>query len=192
MTLLVQSIQKVVPGFQPPPPPPVWARLAGPDSLKDQMQMAGFRDVAITVSTRSLRIESPQKFWADFTSSAPPLAYLFKQLGPAARRQWDASNGSAWRQVGERNTDAERRGVYRSREGLETESRSLRCRKSSRRQPHRHEPLSTMPASFPVPPADCQVPFPARIDPAGRSEAETTARASVLPPGNRTPRAACL
>jgi len=81
MTLVVQSIQKVVPGFQPPPGPPVWARLAGPDALRDHMQKAGFKDVATTLSTRSLRIASPDKFWSDFTSSAPPLAYLFKQLG---------------------------------------------------------------------------------------------------------------
>ena len=82
MTLVVQSIQRVVPDFQPPAAPPVWARLAGADMLRDQMQEAGFREVEITTSTRSLKIESPEAFWTNFTSSAPPLAYLFRQLGP--------------------------------------------------------------------------------------------------------------
>ncbi len=81
MMLVLQSIQKVVPNFQPPPAPPVWARLAGQAALADEMTKAGFRDVETTLSTRSLRIASPQQFWADFTSSAPPLAYLFAQLG---------------------------------------------------------------------------------------------------------------
>ncbi len=82
MTLVIGSIRKVVPEFQPPVGTPVWARLAGPAMLRDQMQQAGFRQVEVTTSTRSLKIESPQTFWADFTSSAPPLAYLFQQLGP--------------------------------------------------------------------------------------------------------------
>lgn len=82
MTSVLRSIQKVVPGFQPPVAPPVWARLAGVDTLKDRMQEAGFRRVEVTTSTRFLKIESPQAFWADFTSSVPPLAYLLQQLGP--------------------------------------------------------------------------------------------------------------
>ena len=82
MTSVVRSIQKVVPEFQPPVAPPVWARLAGSQTLKNQMQGAGFQQVEVTTSTRFLKIESPQVFWGDFTSSAPPLAYLFEQLGP--------------------------------------------------------------------------------------------------------------
>jgi hypothetical protein len=46
------------------------------------MEEAGFRQVEVTTSTRFPKIESPQEFWADFTRSAPPLAYLFEQLGP--------------------------------------------------------------------------------------------------------------
>lgn len=82
MTLVAQAIQKVVPEFQPPAAPPTWARLSGALALSQQMQAAGFRQVEVTTLTRSLTITSPQAFWTNFTRSAPPLAYLFTQLGP--------------------------------------------------------------------------------------------------------------
>lgn len=82
MTRTMRSIKQVVPDFQPPAGPPVWARLAGADVLRAQMRNAGFLEVEVTTSTRFLRIESPEAFWTDFTSSAPPLAYLFRELGP--------------------------------------------------------------------------------------------------------------
>ena len=83
MTLVVRSIQKIVPEFQPPAAPPAWARLAGAVMLNDQMRQAGFREVTVVTLTRSLQIESPESYWTNFTRSAPPLVYLFKQLGPA-------------------------------------------------------------------------------------------------------------
>jgi ubiquinone/menaquinone biosynthesis C-methylase UbiE len=82
MTVLVRAIQKIVPDFQPPAAQPVWARLAGSSSLTDEMQNAGFRDVQVTTATCHLKISSPETFWTSFTRSAPPLAYLFQQLGP--------------------------------------------------------------------------------------------------------------
>ena len=82
MTLVVRSIRKIMPEFQPPAVPPVWARLAGADLLREQMQQAGFREVQVVTSRGSLRIESPEAYWTTFTRSAPPLAYLFEQLGP--------------------------------------------------------------------------------------------------------------
>jgi ubiquinone/menaquinone biosynthesis C-methylase UbiE len=82
MTLVLRSIRQVVPEFQPPAETPVWARLAGGDSLRDQMQKTGFREVEITLSTGSLKIESPETYWTNFAAAAPPLAYLFQQLGP--------------------------------------------------------------------------------------------------------------
>jgi SAM-dependent methyltransferase len=81
-TSVMQAIARVVPGFQPPATPPVWARLAGPDALRSQMQAAGLRDIEITIATAALRIDSPEAYWSGFTSSAPPLAYLFQQIGP--------------------------------------------------------------------------------------------------------------
>ncbi len=81
MTLVVRSIRKVVPGFQPPAEQPAWARLAGGDALRQAMERAGFGDVRTTVVARAMPIESPEKYWNDFTRSAPPLAYLFGQLG---------------------------------------------------------------------------------------------------------------
>ncbi len=82
MTSLMRAVQTVVPDFQPPPGPPVWARLTGTEALKDRMQAAGFRQVEVTSPTRILSVESPQKFWTDFTSAVPPLAHLFQQIGP--------------------------------------------------------------------------------------------------------------
>ncbi|MBL0170293.1 MAG: methyltransferase domain-containing protein [Gemmatimonadaceae bacterium] len=82
MTGVMRAIRTVAPGFEPPPTAPVWARLAGAPALREQMQRAGFHRVEITESTRTLRVESPETFWTNFTRSAPPLAYLFAQLGP--------------------------------------------------------------------------------------------------------------
>jgi ubiquinone/menaquinone biosynthesis C-methylase UbiE len=81
-TSVMQAIRRVVPEFQPPSAPPVWARLAGAEALRDHMQRTGLRDVEVTVAKASLTIDSPQTYWLGFTSSAPPLVYLFQQLGP--------------------------------------------------------------------------------------------------------------
>jgi ubiquinone/menaquinone biosynthesis C-methylase UbiE len=82
MTHLVAAIRTVVPGFEPPSAPPVWSRLAGAAALREEMGNAGFEAVKITEAIGVLKVESPQQFWEDFTSSAPPLSYLFSQLGP--------------------------------------------------------------------------------------------------------------
>jgi ubiquinone/menaquinone biosynthesis C-methylase UbiE len=82
MTHLVKAIQTVVPGFEPPSVPPVWSRLAGAASLREEMGNAGFEGVKVATSTGVLKVKSPELFWSDFTSSAPPLAYIFQQLGP--------------------------------------------------------------------------------------------------------------
>lgn len=82
LTGVMRAITTVVPEFEPPAPRSVWARLAGAPALRDHMQLAGFHRVEITVSTRTLRVESPDTFWSNFTKSVPHLAYVFKQLGP--------------------------------------------------------------------------------------------------------------
>jgi ubiquinone/menaquinone biosynthesis C-methylase UbiE len=82
MTLVRQAILRVAPEFQPPSAPPVWARLAGAEVLKTRMEAAGFRRVEVVTSTAIQRIDAPEAYWAGFTRSAPPLAYLFSQLGP--------------------------------------------------------------------------------------------------------------
>ena len=84
MTLVKEAVQKVVPGFQPPGTPPVWARLAGAEALKARMEAAGFRDVEVVTSTAVQLIDAPETYWSGFTRSAPPLAHLFGQLGPEA------------------------------------------------------------------------------------------------------------
>ncbi|MGE5245150.1 MAG: class I SAM-dependent methyltransferase [Betaproteobacteria bacterium] len=82
MMLVRRAIERVIPGFEPPAGVPVWARLAGPDAVCAAMEKAGFARVAVTTSTRSMTIESPESFWTDFTRIVPPLAHLFAGLGP--------------------------------------------------------------------------------------------------------------
>lgn len=82
MSLVMRAMEAVAPELELPRTPPIWARLAGSAALGDEMRRAGFRDVELTTVSRSLRIDSPDKFWPEFTSSAPPLAYLFERLGP--------------------------------------------------------------------------------------------------------------
>jgi ubiquinone/menaquinone biosynthesis C-methylase UbiE len=81
MILVMQAIRKVDPTFEPPASTPVWARLAGAEKLRAQMQDAGFRNIEVTTSTGVLKIESPET-WERFTRSVPPLAFLFQRLGP--------------------------------------------------------------------------------------------------------------
>ena len=81
MTLVAQAVRQVVPTFEPPAVPPVWAQLSGAN-LAERMQQSGFRQVEIATSTQSLVLDSPESFWNGFASSVPPLAFLFRQLGP--------------------------------------------------------------------------------------------------------------
>lgn len=81
MAYLKQAIQIAVPGFEMPTQTPVWARLLGHEQLEQAMTAAGFRNVRVTNMIGRLEMESPDKFWNDFTSSAPPLEKLFEALG---------------------------------------------------------------------------------------------------------------
>ena len=83
---------------------PVWARLLGHEQLEQEMIAAGFSNVRVTNMLGTLVIDSPEQFWNDFTSSAPPLAKLFAALGEENTRKTgevfvklvtDKSNGSA-------------------------------------------------------------------------------------------------
>jgi hypothetical protein len=82
MTLVVHAIGRVVPGYQAPATLPTWARLRGAGPLRDELLRAGFSDVAVATSAGTLKVESPDVFWASFTRSAPPLVYLSEGLGP--------------------------------------------------------------------------------------------------------------
>jgi hypothetical protein len=81
MTQVMRAIREVDPAFEPPPGTPVWARLAGAEVLRDRMGEAGFRDVEVRIATGVLAIESLEA-WERFTRSVPPLAFLFRRLGP--------------------------------------------------------------------------------------------------------------
>lgn len=84
MELVKQAIRKAVPGFQPPAAPPAWARLGGAEALAARMEAAGFRAVEVVPSTAVQELHEPEAYWWGFTRSAPPLAHLFRQLGPEA------------------------------------------------------------------------------------------------------------
>lgn len=81
MGYLMKAIKTAVPGFEMPTQTPVWARLLGHEQLERTMKTAGFNNVRVTNMIGRLEIESPQTYWDDFTSSAPPLAKLFESLG---------------------------------------------------------------------------------------------------------------
>jgi ubiquinone/menaquinone biosynthesis C-methylase UbiE len=81
MVYLKQAIQIAVPEFEMPAQTPVWARLLGQQPLEKAMIEAGFNNVRVTRMTGRLEMESPEEFWNDFTSSAPPLEKLFETLG---------------------------------------------------------------------------------------------------------------
>lgn len=83
MVALRQAIERAVPGFELPSQPPVWARMCGEDSLRQHLQQAGFSRIETWTQQGELVIDKPARFWADFTSAAPPLASLFARLGAA-------------------------------------------------------------------------------------------------------------
>ena len=51
------------------------------------MLTAGFKNVRVTNMQGHLDMESPEEFWCDFTTSAPPLAKLFEVLGEENTRR---------------------------------------------------------------------------------------------------------
>ena len=81
MNYLKQAIAVAVPEFEMPTQTPVWARMAGEEQLKERLLEAEFEKVNVFTMQGRLELESPQTFWDDFTSSAPPLATLFEKLG---------------------------------------------------------------------------------------------------------------
>lgn len=87
MGYLVKAIQTAVPEFEIPTQTPVWARLLGHEQLEKEMTAAGFNNVRVTNMIGKLEIESPEEFWNDFTSSAPPLAKLFEALGEESTKK---------------------------------------------------------------------------------------------------------
>ena len=87
MAYLKQAIHIAVPEFELPTQTPVWARLLGHEQLEKELIAAGFGNVKVTNMTGRLEIESAEKFWNDFTSSAPPLEKLFEALGEENTRR---------------------------------------------------------------------------------------------------------
>lgn len=91
-TLVQRAVREVAPDFTPPAEQPSWARIDGGRDLGERMLRSGFREVEVTNTTRALEVARPREFWERFASSAPPLADLFRELGPART----AAVGKAW------------------------------------------------------------------------------------------------
>ena len=79
-TLVMRSVMTVVPEFQVPSEPPVWARLSGAEMVARTLDRAGFENSEVVTMTGRLPIHHPEHFWSNFVKSAPPLAYLFGQF----------------------------------------------------------------------------------------------------------------
>ncbi len=80
---LRRSIEKAVPDFEMPSTTPVWARLLGDEALATALQSAGFKNVQVNTIIAQHQVASPEAYWNNFTSSAPPLESLFNMLGEA-------------------------------------------------------------------------------------------------------------
>ncbi|HZW38807.1 MAG TPA: class I SAM-dependent methyltransferase [Ignavibacteriaceae bacterium] len=81
LKLTRKAIMDVLPDFKDSEPR-VAERLLGSEALKARMEKAGFKNVEAIISNQYITIESAEKFWLGFTSSAPPLLELFKKIGP--------------------------------------------------------------------------------------------------------------
>jgi len=75
--MIMRAVKSAVPNFQLPQQPPVWARMAGEESLSSHLVDAGFRDVTVTTVTGQLEIDNPTSFWNDFVRPGPAQAELF-------------------------------------------------------------------------------------------------------------------
>jgi ubiquinone/menaquinone biosynthesis C-methylase UbiE len=78
---LGKALQQAAPDFEMPQQTPVWARLAGHESLHDEMSRAGFNDVKVTTMQGELVVTSPEDYWKEFISSSPPMKILYNKIG---------------------------------------------------------------------------------------------------------------
>ena len=56
--------------------------MSPPGVLQQYLREAGFAKIQVETITRNWLIESVDEFWENLIGAAPPLAYLFEQLGP--------------------------------------------------------------------------------------------------------------
>ncbi len=81
-SLIKSAVNSAVPDFAFPQNPPVWARLAGEESLSRHLSQAGFQNVQITTVTGKLEIDNPESFWHDFVKPGPAQAELWSNFSP--------------------------------------------------------------------------------------------------------------
>ena len=81
-SLIKSAVSAAVPDFAFPSNPPVWARLAGEESLSRHLSQAGFQNVQITTVTGKLEIDNPESFWHDFVKPGPAQAELWSNFRP--------------------------------------------------------------------------------------------------------------
>ncbi|MPZ63452.1 MAG: methyltransferase domain-containing protein [Propionibacteriales bacterium] len=82
IVFFASAVQAAVPGITPLPtdPPPLPFQVAEPGVLRQRLAEAGLRDIQIETITWDMVIDSPQHFWAVFTSSNPIGAQMVADL----------------------------------------------------------------------------------------------------------------
>ncbi len=78
--LIKNAVGLAVPDFDFPQHPPVWARLAGEETLARHLIQTGFRNVTVAVVSGRLEIENPESYWHDFVKPGPAQAELWSNF----------------------------------------------------------------------------------------------------------------
>lgn len=83
--LFLAALDAAFPDMPPPPSPPPVLSLSDPDAFKEEMEAAGFRDVAVERVARDLEIQDFETMWEMLTAGAPPVQALFDRIGPSGQ-----------------------------------------------------------------------------------------------------------
>lgn len=85
--LFMGAILQAFPDFpKPSTPPPVFS-LADLDSFKQQMEVAGFKDVKVEYVNKELKLNNFDELWSMMTVGAPPAKMLFDQIGSEGKEK---------------------------------------------------------------------------------------------------------
>jgi SAM-dependent methyltransferase len=86
MQVLIGSIRKVVPDFEPSSPP-VWLRFQDPVILRQSMEEAGFRDVHVHTIVKDWPMPTASWFPERVLGIAPPMKVLLGQFSKEQQRE---------------------------------------------------------------------------------------------------------
>ncbi|HEU5100303.1 MAG TPA: methyltransferase domain-containing protein [Roseiflexaceae bacterium] len=82
LTLLVQAVQSVRPEFKGPPmdPPPLPFQLRDPERLRQELVLAGLRDVRVDIITESTKFRNGGELWEWIIWSNPIVEHVLGEL----------------------------------------------------------------------------------------------------------------